>query len=109
METAPLYFVLYARAEYDSDTAGNTGRPPCMGSDFRAIRYLLRLNKKDSSAYLGEGETDFAGTMEVLKKANYKGWLHLENFYDRKPLCDTQASFIEVAKHDLALLKQACE
>lgn len=47
--------------------------------------------------------------MEVLKKANYKGWLHLENFYDRKPLCDTQASFIEVAKHDLALLKQACE
>lgn len=67
------------------------------------------LNKKDSSAYLGEGETDFDGTMEILKKANYKGWLHLENFYDRKPLCDTQASFIEVAKHDLALLKQACE
>lgn len=67
------------------------------------------LNKKDSSAYPGEGETDFAGTMEVLKKANYKGWLHLENFYDRKPLCDTQASFNEVAKHDLALLKQACE
>ena len=47
--------------------------------------------------------------MEVLKKANYKGWLHLENFYGRKPLCDTQASFIEVVKHDLALLKQACE
>ena len=66
------------------------------------------LNKKDSSAYLGEGETDFAGTMEVLKKANYKGWLHLENFYGRKPLCDTQASFIEVAKHDLALRKRAC-
>ena len=32
------------RAEYDSDTAGNTGRLPCKGSDFRAIRYLLRLN-----------------------------------------------------------------
>ena len=44
METAPLYFVLYARAEYDSDTAGDTGHPPCMGSDFRAIRYLLHLN-----------------------------------------------------------------
>lgn len=44
METAPLYFVLYARAEYDSDTAGDTGRPLCMGSDFRAIRYLHRLN-----------------------------------------------------------------
>lgn len=39
-----MYFVLYARAEYDSDTAGDTGRPPCMGFDFRAIRYLLRLN-----------------------------------------------------------------
>ena len=44
METAPLYFVLYARAEYDSDTAGDTGRPPCMGFDFRAIRYLLKAN-----------------------------------------------------------------
>ena len=44
METAPLYFVLYARAEYDSDTAGDTGRLLCMESDFRAIRYLLRLN-----------------------------------------------------------------
>ena len=39
-----MYFILYARAEYDSDTAGDTGRPPCMGFDFRAIRYLLRLN-----------------------------------------------------------------
>jgi len=46
METAPLYFVLYARAEYDSDTAGDTGRPPCMGFDFRAIRYLLSVFKK---------------------------------------------------------------
>jgi hypothetical protein len=44
METAPLYFVLYARAEYDSDTAGDTGRLLCMESDFRAIRYLLHLN-----------------------------------------------------------------
>ena len=39
-----MYFVLYARAEYDSDTAGDTGRPLCMESDFRAIRYLLHLN-----------------------------------------------------------------
>ena len=67
------------------------------------------VNKKGSSAYLGEGETDFAGTIEVLKKADYSGWIHLENFYDRKPLCDTQSSYIDVAKRDLELLRRACE
>lgn len=67
------------------------------------------IGKKDSSAYLGEGETDFAGTMEVLKKANYSGWLHLENFYDRQPLCDTMDSYIDAAKRDLEILRKACE
>ena len=67
------------------------------------------VNKKDSSSYLGEGDTDFAGTIEVLKKANYSGWIHLENFYDREPLCDTQSSYIDVAKRDLELLRRACE
>ena len=44
LETAPLCFDLHTRVGYGSDTAGNTGRLPCKGSDFRAIRYLLRLN-----------------------------------------------------------------
>ena len=66
------------------------------------------INKKDSCSYLGEGEADFAGTMEVLKKANYSGWLHLENFYDREPLCSTMESYIDVAKKDLEILKKVC-
>lgn len=66
-------------------------------------------NQEGSSAYLGEGDTDFQGTMEVLKSINYSGWLHLENFYDRKPLCDTLPSYIDVAKRDLEILKEACQ
>lgn len=67
------------------------------------------INKKDSCSYLGEGETDFAGTIEVLKKAKYNGWIHLENFYDREPLCSTMDSYIDVAKKDLEILQKACE
>lgn len=67
------------------------------------------IEQQGSASYLGEGDTDFKGTMEVLHKANYSGWLHLENFYDRKPLCDTADSYIEVAKRDLAILKEACK
>ena len=44
METTPLCFDLHSRVGCGSDTAGNTGRPLCMESDFRAIRYLLHLN-----------------------------------------------------------------
>ena len=66
------------------------------------------IDKKDSCSYLGEGETDFAGTIEVLKKAGYSGWLHLENFYDREPLGSTMDSYLDVAKKDLEILRKAC-
>ena len=115
-KTGSVYFRDYYMKEGDKWNIQLPSMSVCEFDRVRDINLLYPeihvkdgLNKKDSSAYPGEGETDFAGTMEVLKKANYKGWLHLENFYDRKPLCDTQASFNEVAKHDLALLKQACE
>ncbi|BDF04208.1 sugar phosphate isomerase/epimerase family protein [[Clostridium] hylemonae] len=67
------------------------------------------IEQSGSSAYLGEGDTDFRGTMKVLHDINYSGWLHLENFYDRMPLCASEETYIDVAKRDLAILKEACK
>lgn len=46
--------------------------------------------------------------MAVLHEIDYSGWLHLENFYDRMPLCGTADTYIDVAKKDLEILKEAC-
>ena len=80
-----MYFVLYARAEYDSDTAGDTGRLPCMGFDFRAIRYLLRLNlsiKKhdlEKSRVFYEVSCASSGTLsEKLQKQFFNFFIALE-------------------------------
>lgn len=67
------------------------------------------MGHQDSSALLGQGDTDFYGTMDVLKEIDYQGWLHLENFYDRQPLCHGCTDFIETAKKDLEILKTAVE
>lgn len=62
-----------------------------------------------SSKLLGEGDTDFYGTMRVLKQHNYKGYIHLENFYDRMPLRSLSDNYIDILKRDLEILKKACE
>lgn len=59
-----------------------------------------------ASCYLGEGDTGFAETMRLLHGCGYSGWLHLENFYDQKPLCDMGQSYIDVAKRDLERLRR---
>lgn len=66
------------------------------------------IGQSGSSAYLGEGDTDFRGTMDILHEINYSGWIHLENFYDRVPLCTAENTYIDAAKKDLAILKKAC-
>jgi len=68
------------------------------------------VGSQGSCRLLGQGDTDFQGTMDFLKKKNYSGWIHLENFYDRLPLrLLSPKNHIEVAKMDLEILKAACE
>jgi sugar phosphate isomerase/epimerase len=68
------------------------------------------IGKENSSRLLGEGDTDFYGTISFLKRKNYNGWIHLENFYDRLPLrLKSPKDYVEVAKMDLKILKAACE
>ncbi|MGI6176073.1 MAG: sugar phosphate isomerase/epimerase family protein [Christensenellales bacterium] len=68
------------------------------------------IESADSSKMLGQGDTDFYGTMDVLKKHDYTGWIHLENFYDRLPLRERASgyNYIDLAKEDLEILKAAC-
>lgn len=58
---------------------------------------------------LGDGDSDFRGTMRILREHNFKGWLHLENYYDRLPLRNiAPRDYISIIKKDLELLKAEC-
>jgi 2-epi-5-epi-valiolone 7-phosphate 2-epimerase len=62
-------------------------------------------DKDLSGALLGEGDTDFFGSMEVLKKNNYSGWIITENYYDLKPLSLKNNDPLKLIKKDLNTLK----
>jgi sugar phosphate isomerase/epimerase len=67
------------------------------------------IGKQNSSRLLGEGDSDFYGTMDFLRRKNYTGWIHLENFYDRLPLrLKSPKNYVDVLKMDLEILKAAC-
>lgn len=68
------------------------------------------VGEQGSCRLLGEGDTDFYGTMRVLRERNYKGWIHLENFYDTLPLRTlAPRDYFSIVKKDLDILKAACE
>lgn len=62
-------------------------------------------NSDLSGALLGEGETGFYKSMEVIKKSNYSGWVISENYYDREPLSLQNEDPIELIKQDVKTLK----
>ena len=57
-----------------------------------------------SASLLGQGETGFYRTMDVLKEMNYSGWLVLENYYDREPLSLQAEDPVELVSKDLEIL-----
>ena len=68
------------------------------------------IGSEYSCRLLGEGDSDFYGTMRVLKERNYAGWLHLENAYDKPPLSLlSPENYIDIVKRDLEILQRACE
>lgn len=73
--------------------------------------YICEIHVKDgkgkdlSGALLGEGDTNFFGSMEVLKNNNYSGWLLLENYYDQEPLCFKNVDPIVLLRQDIKTLK----
>lgn len=79
-----------------------------MGILYPEIHVKDGIGISGSSKLLGEGDTDFYGTMRVLKQYNYSGYIHLENFYDRMPLRELSDNYIDILKRDLDILKAAC-
>lgn len=58
-----------------------------------------------SGALLGEGETKFFQSMEILKKYNYKGWIISENYYYLEPLSLQNDNPINLILKDIQTLK----
>jgi sugar phosphate isomerase/epimerase len=73
---------------------------------------IIEFHAKDgnvgelSGALLGTGDSRFYEQVEVIKKIQYSGWIHLENFYDQQPLSTTGDPF-ELLKKDITILKEA--
>jgi sugar phosphate isomerase/epimerase len=90
----------YLHKEYDT---------PQMLDDL--FEYVCEIHVKDgkgkdlSGTLLGEGDTDFYGSMEVVKKHGYNGWIVIENYYDQKPLSDQDDDLKALIKEDLKTLK----
>ncbi|MCK8824215.1 sugar phosphate isomerase/epimerase family protein [Fuchsiella alkaliacetigena] len=59
-----------------------------------------------SGALLGEGDTDFYKSMEVLKENNYSGWLISENYYNQRPLSLESDDPVELIRQDIETLKK---
>ncbi|MBA7537640.1 hypothetical protein ES705_29909 [subsurface metagenome] len=77
------------------------------------IENVCEIHVKDgkgkdlSGALLGQGDSDFCGSMEVVKKHGYNGWIVIENYYDQKPISDQDADLKTLIKEDLNTLKAA--
>ena len=64
-------------------------------------------NKDLSGALLGEGDVNFAESMDVLRKHDYSGWVVTENYYDVAPLCGEEDNPVKLIKRDLSTLRKA--
>lgn len=58
-----------------------------------------------SSALLGQGDSKFFEFADTLKGHNYEGWIILENYFDREPLCLQSHDTIGMIREDLATAK----
>lgn len=79
------------------------------------IENVCEIHVKDgkgkdlSGALLGQGDTNFYGSMEIVKEHNYRGWIVIENYYDQKPISDQDADLKALITEDLKTLKAALE
>lgn len=75
--------------------------------------YICEVHAKDgktgdlSGALLGQGDVDFFKSVKILKEIGYKGWIHLENYYDREPLNQGDREPFELLGEDIKILKGA--
>jgi sugar phosphate isomerase/epimerase len=77
------------------------------------FEHVCEIHVKDgkgrdlSGALLGEGDTDFRGSIEVIRNHGYSGWIVIENYYDQRPLSDRNNDPAALITQDLNTLKAA--
>jgi sugar phosphate isomerase/epimerase len=77
------------------------------------IEYVCQIHVKDgkgadlSGALLGQGDTDFYASIQVVKKHGYRGWIVLENYYDQEPLSEQNSDPTALIREDLRILQAA--
>lgn len=75
-------------------------------------RHVIQLHIKDgynghlSSALLGQGETHFEETANVIRETGCTEWLILENYYNVKPLSELHPDPFELLARDIAITKK---
>jgi sugar phosphate isomerase/epimerase len=74
-------------------------------------RHICEVHVKDgndvmSGALLGKGESGFSQSIAALKEIGYTGWIHLENYYNRKPLNSGNEDPFEFLKQDIETLRE---
>ena len=62
-----------------------------------------------SSQLIGDGNANVPGSLEYLKNINYDGWLYLENYYSKKPLCERGGDIFDLLRQDVKRMKGAFE
>jgi sugar phosphate isomerase/epimerase len=60
-----------------------------------------------AGSLLGQGDANFYGTIETLKKHDYEGWLIIENLYYLQPLRDQNEDLFALFHEDVRILKNA--
>ena len=60
-----------------------------------------------SGALLGQGNSDFEGTINLLQEKEFEGYFLLENYYDQIPLYLEHSDPYELLKKDIDILKNA--
>lgn len=72
-------------------------------------KYIAETHVKDgvgniSNRLLGEGENKVFESLCALYKEGYDGWLVLENYYAKPPLCELGGDFLEPLRADMRIL-----
>ena len=73
--------------------------------------YIAEVHVKDgvdqvSTHLLGEGTSDVFSTLRLLEELRYDGWVILENYYSRAPLCGRADNPYDLLKRDIEVLTQ---
>ncbi len=72
-----------------------------------------QLHVKDGKAgvlagsLLGDGDSDFAGTMTFLKEKNFSGWIISENLYGKQPLYQIGSDPLPALYKDVQRMREA--